>query len=145
MYDRKLLFIIFPLLILIRCASTSVVLTDDTVVYPPTEKVEILTEKPNKPFKIIAKLETKGYKGTSQTTILKSMREKAKSIGADAIVPGEDASEFNLPGVIYNPWLGGYQTIGGGKIPILRGYAIKYISSAVLVHREMEFSLYRIS
>lgn len=54
------------------------------------------------------------------------MRQKAKSIGADAIIPFEDASEYELPGVIYNPWLGDYQILSGGKVPILRGYAIKY-------------------
>ena len=117
------------LLLFLGCASTGVVLLDDTIKYTPSENVEILIEKPKRPYKVIAKLETKGIKGTSHTTILESMRQKAKSIGADAIIPTEDASEYQLPGVMYNPWLGGYQTLPGGKVPILRGYAIKYLSS----------------
>jgi hypothetical protein len=126
---RKIYLLISISLVFLSCASTSVVLLDETLKYPPSEKVEILVEKPIKEYKIIAKLETKGYKGTSQTTILNNMRQKAKLIGADAIIPFEDASEYQSPGVIYNPWLGGYQTLPGGKIPILRGYAIKYITS----------------
>lgn len=123
------LFLFLILLIIFNCASTGVVLLDDTIKYPPSENVEILIEKPKRPHKVIAKLETKGIKGTSHTTILESMRKKAKSIGADAIIPAEDASEYQLPGIMYNPWLGGYQTLPGGKVPILRGYAIIYLNS----------------
>jgi hypothetical protein len=60
------------------------------------------------------------------TDLLESMKQKAEAIGADAVIPTKNASTQTQPGLMYNPWLGGYQTIGGGTIPIIRGVAIKY-------------------
>jgi hypothetical protein len=54
------------------------------------------------------------------------MRKKAAAIGADAVIPTQDASERQQQSLLYNPWLGGYQTLGGGTVPIIRGIAIKY-------------------
>jgi hypothetical protein len=96
------------------------------VTYPPTQNVQILTDVPTRPFKQIATLEARGPVNTPITDLWGSMREKAAAIGADAVIPTQDASTPQQQGLMYNPWLGGYQTIGGGTIPVIRGIAIKY-------------------
>jgi hypothetical protein len=58
--------------------------------------------------------------------LLESMRQKAREIGADAVIPTEAASQRQPQGLIYNPWLGDYQTLGGWVLPKIRGLAIKY-------------------
>jgi len=120
-----LLLILFSIFIS-GCATTSVLILDESKHYSPSQYVAILNEQPTEPHIVIAQLETRGAIGTSLPQILESMREEAKSIGADAIIPIEDASEYQQQGVMYNPWLGGYQTLPGGKIPVIRGHAIKY-------------------
>lgn len=125
----KILFyisIVFYLSILSSCATTSIILLDESTNYPPTNSVQILMSAPKVPYKVIAHLETKGTAGQSLPELLENMREEAKTIGADAILPTEEGNEKVQQGIIYNPWLGGYQTIGGGNRPILRGYAIVY-------------------
>ena len=117
---------IFSALILAGCATTSAVMLESGVTYPPTKNVEILTQAPTRPFKQIAMLEARGPVNTPITDLLESMKQKAAAIGADAVIPTENASTQTQPGLMYNPWLGGYQTIGGGTIPIIRGVAIKY-------------------
>lgn len=52
------------------------------------------------------------------------MRDEAKKIGADAIIPVEERQERQQQGLMYNPWLGGNQTIRGGNVPIVTSYAI---------------------
>ena len=96
------------------------------VSYPPTQNVQLLTEAPTRDFKQIAMLEARGPLNTPLTDLLESMKQKSAAIGADAVLPTENASTQTQPGLMYNPWLGGYQTIGGGTIPIIRGFAIKY-------------------
>lgn len=113
-------------LIIAGCATTSAVMLESGVSYPPTENVQILTETPKRAFKQIAMLEARGPVNTPITDLLESMRQKAAAIGADAVIPTENASTQTQPGLMYNPWLGGYQTIGGGTIPVIRGVAIKY-------------------
>jgi hypothetical protein len=107
------------------CAHTSVAMLDNSK-YSPTSNVEVLLQKPSRPYKQIALLEARGAVGVPITDLIASMQEQAKAIGADAVIPTADASENVAPGLIYNPWIGGYQTIGGGRVPILRGLAIKY-------------------
>ncbi|MFZ2630967.1 MAG: hypothetical protein WA081_21610 [Desulfosalsimonadaceae bacterium] len=113
-------------LILSGCATTSAVMLESNVTYPPTQNVQILTQAPTRPFKQIAMLEARGPVNTPITDLLESMRHKASVIGADAVIPSQDASTTQPQGVMFNPWLGGYQTIGGGTLPVIRGFAIKY-------------------
>jgi hypothetical protein len=108
------------------CAATSVVMLDDSMRYPPSATVEILSTPPTKPYKAIAILETAGAANAPLPDLLESMRQKAKEIGADAVIPTGDASQRQPQGLIYNPWLGGYQTFGGGVLPKIQGLAIKY-------------------
>ena len=114
------------ILILNGCATTSVLILDESKQYPPSQFVAILNVQPSEPYIVIAQLETRGAVGTSLPQILSSMRDEAKTIGADAIIPTEDVSERQQMGLMYNPWLGGYQTLPGGKVPVIRGHAIKY-------------------
>lgn len=118
--------LIVAAIVLSGCATTSAVMLESGVSYPATKNVQILTEIPSRPFKKIALLETRGPVGTPITALLKSMKKKAAEIGADAVIPTQDASIHQQQGILYNPWLGGYQTIGGGTIPVIRGVAIKY-------------------
>lgn len=120
-----LLLILFSIFIS-GCVTTSVLLLDESKQYPPSQFVAILYEHPSEPYIVIAQLETRGAVGTSLPQILQSMRDEAKTIGADAIIPTEDVSEQQQMGLMYNPWLGGYQTLPGGKVPVIRGQAIKY-------------------
>lgn len=113
-------------LVLSGCATTSAVMLESGITYPPTQDVQILTQEPTRPFKQIAILEARGPVNTPITDLLKSMKQKAAAIGADAVIPTQDASTHQQQGLMYNPWLGGYQTIGGGTIPVIRGVAIKY-------------------
>jgi len=113
-------------LILAGCANTSAVMLESGVKYPPTQNVQILTQPPTRAFKQIAMLEARGPVNTPMTDLLESMKEKAAAIGADAVIPTQDASTRQQQALMYNPWLGGYQTIGGGTLPVIRGIAIKY-------------------
>lgn len=101
---------------------------DDSIKFPKTRYAEILTEKPEKPHVVIATLETRGTRGISLPEILEDMRKKAKEIGADGIIPTQDVSEYQGSTFIYHPSLGAY-LIPGGKVPVVRGYAIVYKST----------------
>ena len=115
-------------LFLVGCARTSVVMLEGGAQYAPTASAELLTSAPTRPFKPIAILETRAdAAGVPLPKLLESMRDRAASIGAHAVMPPDDVSETTPQGVIYNPWLGGYQTTGGATIPVLRAIAIRYL------------------
>jgi hypothetical protein len=123
---------ILPLLIAFYiggCANTSVVILNESDKFAPSNSVQILQNIPNESYKVIARLETRGAVGQGIPELLKDMRKKAKEIGADAIIPTEEGKEKVEQGIFYNPWLGGYQTIGGGNQPIVKGYAIVFKKS----------------
>ena len=113
-------------LVLSGCATTSAVMLESGVSYPPTQNVQILPQVSTRPFKQIAMLEARGPVNTPITDLLESMKQKAAAIGADAVIPTQDGSTRQQQGLMYNPWLGGYQTIGGGTLPVIRGVGIKY-------------------
>jgi len=108
------------------CAQTSAVMVDSSKQYQPTEKVLLLTEAPSRPYISIAVLESTGPVNTPLPDLLESMKKKGMAIGADAVIPMQDVSTTQQQGIMYNPWLGGYQTIGGGTLPKIRGVAIKF-------------------
>ena len=123
---NRTLTVLLMAFILSGCATTTAVMLESGVTYSPTQNVQILTEVPTRSFKQIAILEARGPVNTPITDLLESMRDKAAIIGADAVIPTQDASTHQQQGLMYNPWLGGYQTIGGGTIPVISGMAIKY-------------------
>jgi hypothetical protein len=119
-------FALFAMLLLIcGCATTSVVMLYESDKYPATTSVAILSAAPDRPCKAIAILEATGPVNTPLPDLLESMRKKAKDIGADAIMPTQDASQRQVQGHLYDPWLGEDQTISG-VVPKIRGVAIKY-------------------
>ncbi len=122
------LALLLAVLFLSSCATTttSAVMFESGESYPPTKNVQILIQEPIQPFKQIALLEARGMLNTPIPDLLESMRKKAAAIGADAVIPIQYESTQQQQGIMYNPWLGGYQTIGGGTLPVIRGIAIKY-------------------
>ncbi|WP_139223277.1 hypothetical protein [Microbulbifer thermotolerans] len=122
----KYIYLILACLFFSGCAQTSVLMLETSAYYSPTSSVDIIGEPPKRPYKKIAMLESTGPVNTPMTKLLESMRQKAMTIGADAVMPVQDASYQQQQGVIYNPWLGGYQTTAGGTVPKIRGIAIKY-------------------
>lgn len=115
---------LFLSLSLLGCAQTSVVLLDESFKFSPSENVRILDEPPKEPYLVLARLETRGTAGQAIPSLLNLMRNEAKKIGADAIIPVDERQERQRQQIMYNQWLGGYQTIGGNSVPIVTSYAI---------------------
>ena len=125
----KIITILLLCLFVNNCAQTSVVMLDESLNFEPSTNVKIIEYIPEEPFVIIAKLETRGTVGQSIPALLTQMRNEAKLIGADAIIPIEEKQVKQQQGIMYNPWLGGYQSIGGGNIPVISSYAIIFEKS----------------
>lgn len=126
--------------------STQVVQLDPSRTFPPTPNVEVLLEKPKRAYTEIALLESRGDIGVGEADLLNSAREKAKTIGADAIVRVDVAHLYHPPVAIYDPWpdpfywrwsryrafppfphpWGTYRVVGGGYSQTLKALAIKY-------------------
>src|SRR5690625_1584441 len=121
---QNTILLILPLFITVGCAQTSLVKLEESRQFAPPDNVLILEHVPDEPFEIIARLETRGTAFQSIPPLLNQMRNEASKIGADAIIPVEERQEQIQQQVMYNPWLGGYQTLGGGSAPIVTSYAI---------------------
>ena len=135
-------------LVLSACAgvSTHVVQLDPSRTYAPTQNVEVLLEKPKRPYVDIALLESRGEVGVTEAELLNHAREKARTIGADAIVRVESDRVYHPPVAVYEPWpdpfywhwyrhraiplhphpWGTYRVIGGGYTHTVKTLAIKY-------------------
>jgi len=85
------------------CASvsTQIVELNPAQKYPPTDSVEVLLQKPTRPHTQIALIESRG---SSEAELLNDAREKAKVLGADAIVKLETDRIYHEPVPIYDPW-----------------------------------------
>lgn len=144
---RTLLFLL--LLALGACASvkTQVVPLGPMQHYPPTQSVEVFLQKPSRPHTEIALVESQGEVGASEADLLNDARDKAKALGADAIVKLETQRIYHPPVAIYDPWYdplfygyyryrpfppfphpwaSPYRMVGGGYSYILKALAIKY-------------------
>jgi len=121
----RTLTIITLLLIIGGCSTTRVVMLYESANYPPTTNVEILSAAPDRPCKAIAILETTGPANTPLPDLLESMRQKAKAIGADAIIPTQEASQRQVRNSLYVPWVSEGQSTDA-VVPKIRGIAIKY-------------------
>jgi hypothetical protein len=86
------------------CASVStrVVELDPTLRLPPSQRVEILFEKPQRPFRQIALIESRGIPD-GEAELLEQARSKAQAMGADAIVRLEVEKTQRPPIVIHDP------------------------------------------
>jgi len=123
--------------------TTKVVELDPGRKYPPTENVEVLLQKPARPHVEIALIESSG---TSEADMLNEAREKARALGADAVVKLETERMYHPPMAVYDPWYdpfywgyyrprfypplyhpwGGYHVVGGYYTYNMKAVAIKY-------------------
>ena len=130
------------------CATvtTQVVPLNPARTFAPTENVEVLLEKPNRPYDEIALLESRGELGVTESDLLNDAREKARALGADAIVRLDTERVYYPPVAVYDPWYdpfywrpyryrhvapfahpwGAYTVVGGGYSYVLKALAIKY-------------------
>jgi hypothetical protein len=126
--------------------STQVVPLDPSLTLAPTERVEILLEKPRRPYTELALLESRGIAGGSESELLDDARDKARTLGADAIVRLELEKTVLPPVVVYDPpfapfyygypfrryphfhppYFGEYRVLAGGTVYTLKTLAIKY-------------------
>lgn len=129
------------------CASisTRVVELDPDLKFPPSRRVEVLLEKPQRPYRQIALLESRGVTD-GEAELLEHARSKAQAVGADAIIRLAVEQTQRPPIVIYDPpyspfhfgsWFhrhayrappvaGEYRVFGAVTIFTLKTLAIKY-------------------
>ncbi|HYC47659.1 MAG TPA: hypothetical protein VED01_19455 [Burkholderiales bacterium] len=141
----KKLLVLCAALALCACAtvSTQIVELNPAQKYPPTQSVEVLLQKPTRPHVEIALIESHGG---SEAEMLNDAREKARALGADAIVRTEAERQYHPPVAVYDPWFdpfwygpyhyrpfppypypgGAYRVVGGGYSYLLKVVAIRY-------------------
>ena len=140
----KRALIVLVTLLLSACAtvSTKVVELQPAQKYAPTQSVEVLMQKPERPHVEIAFLESSG---TSEADMLNDARDKARELGADAIVKLDTERVFHPPTAIYDPWYdpfywgyhrpwfqpyyhpwGQYRVVGGYYSYVLKAVAVRY-------------------
>lgn len=83
------------------------------VKYPRTFQVEVLREPPSRPYKSFAVLEYNSTSPSEPEKVTAGLQDKAREIGADAIILCPTGADQKLPGIP-----------AGGKI---QAVAIKYI------------------
>jgi hypothetical protein len=69
------------------------------VKYPPTLKVEVLTKPPSRPYKSFAVLECEPAPHGKSEELWEGLKQKAKEIGADAIILCQPGPDQGLPGI----------------------------------------------
>lgn len=137
----------FSVLLISGCAtvSTRVVPLDPALKLAPSQRVEILLEKPQRPHTQIALIESRGVAGVGEAELLEDARRTAQALGADAIVRIEVEKTIQPPVAVYDPfyspfysryslyrypylwpYYGEYRLIGGGTVYTLKALAIKY-------------------
>jgi hypothetical protein len=127
--------------------STKIVELDPARKYAPTQSVEVLLQKPERPHAEIALIESSG---TSEADMLNDAREKARALGADAILKLDTERMYHPPVAVYDPWYdpyywgyfrprfyppyyhpwGAYQVVGGYYSYAMKAVAIKYKDTA---------------
>jgi len=108
---------LFSLVFILNCSSfssTSGYTLLKNTQYAPTENVEVLFEPPIKPYESFAMIEARSYTVPRATIpdLINELKNKAKNLGADAIIISNKAGE-----VVY---------LGGQTAPTLNAIAIKY-------------------
>jgi hypothetical protein len=115
--------LIIVLLLSSGCIQGSVTVLDSSS-YPATAHIDVLKEKPARPYKTIAMVKATGPQGSGEADLLAVLEGKAKSLGADAIIPL--SKEDNSSGSLSDPCSGGVVGEGPEKVTVLKAYAIKY-------------------
>ena len=103
---------------------TTAVMLGNSTTYSPTNNIEILMKPPQKPYIEIELLENP--QGFNVPDLLIEMKEKAKQLGADAILYINESIRHHPPSTTYIPITGGYQSIGGVTYIKVKAIAIKY-------------------
>jgi hypothetical protein len=124
--------------------STDVVTLGSGPSLAPSQSVEILLEKPQRPYREIALLESRGVVGDGEAALWQDAREKAQGLGADALIRLEVDKTIQPPTVVYDPFFSPfyapyymhdyffppyfteYHVIPGGVVYTLKTIAIKY-------------------
>lgn len=133
------------------CATvtTQVVPLNPAQTFPPSQNVEILLEKPHRPYTSIGLLESRGAIGASEADLWKDIRVKAQELGADAVVKLESERLYEPPMTVYDPWYdpfvyrhyyhpwhafgppyGDYRLVGGGYYYVVKALAIRFQPSS---------------
>jgi hypothetical protein len=97
-------------LLMAGCAtvSTEIVPLSPGLKFAPTASVDILLEKPQRPYREIALLESRGMVGDSEAQLWQDAREKAQALGADALIRVEVHKTMVPPVAVYDPFLTPY-------------------------------------
>lgn len=139
-----------PLITSCATVSTQVVPLDPALKFAPSQRVDILLEKPQRPYTQIALLESRGIIGGGEAELLEDARAKAQELGADAIVRLEVQETVQPPVTVYDPlyspffspyfpyrhpyfyppYHGEYRVIGGGTVYTLKAVAIKFVTES---------------
>jgi hypothetical protein len=143
---RSILYGCIALLAGCASVSTQVVRLDPAAHYAPTKNVRILLDEPKQPYRKIAIIDARGSIGGSEAELLEEARNKAKTLGADAIVRLAGSTLYEPPIAIYDPWFdpfyyrmayyqpfwwypsyyGEYRLVGGGYYHTLKALAIRF-------------------
>ncbi len=119
--------LVVALLVLAACATPPVAPAQAPITspYPPTANVEFLDAAPPRPYVEIGPLDAPGEPGMLRAQVLAQLREKARALGADAVIV-HDVSYRAPVTQRLNPTTGFYETVGGQTVPAFKGIAIKF-------------------
>jgi hypothetical protein len=124
--------------------STEIVMLEPGLQLVPSQRVDILLDKPQRPYREIALLESRGMVGDSEAALWHDAREKAQMLGADALIRLEVDKTVQPPTIFYDPFFSPfyspyypyghffppyfteYRVIPGGTVYTLKSVAIKY-------------------
>ena len=101
-------------------------LVDPNAKLAPTSSVELVLSEPSRPYSVIGMVEAHGPVGTTDADLIDALREKAREIGANGIYVVGRADQQQQQQLMFNPWLGAYQTLGGGTLPVLKAAALRW-------------------
>jgi hypothetical protein len=115
--------------------STEIVTLEPGLQFAPSQRVDILLEKPQRPYREIALLESRGMVGDSEAALWHDAREKAQMLGADALIRLEVDKTVRPPAIFYDPFFSPFYSpyYPYGHFPpyfteyrVIPGVAIKY-------------------
>lgn len=75
--------------ITVGCTSSQFVQTNITPASQPQVRVYVANETPQRDYEIIGHIETSGWVFSSHESLMGGLREKAKEVGADAVIKTE--------------------------------------------------------
>lgn len=98
--------------------------------YLPSRYVEVYRKTPETPFEKIAVLEASGQPETPRSQLLGSIVEKARELGAQAVIVEDKSQPIGNP-LVMNP-TGGMYTVNPGMqmIPRYRATAIRFTTES---------------